>query len=178
MPCSGFPYVVVFSCVHLFDVRGGFSFFLILVELLTITLWINTLLFILSGAVRRTWVQPPVFSWVDVTQSLVLCECFVDRCLSFWLFFVLLPMGNDQHAYLPSYLGLVWFMIFKATFNKISVISCRSVLLVEETRVPGENQRPVASHWQTLSYKFVSSTPRHEWGLKYNISSDRHWLHS
>ena len=83
-------------------------------------------------------------------------------------------MGNDQHAYLPSYLGLVWFMIFKATFNKISVISCRSVLLVEETRVPGENQRPVASHRQTLSYKFVSSTPRHEWGLNYNISCDRH----
>ena len=24
-----------------------------------------------------------------------------------------------------------------------------SVLLVEETRAPGENQRPVASHWQT-----------------------------
>jgi hypothetical protein len=32
--------------------------------------------------------------------------------------------------------GLVWFMIFNATFNNISV---RSVLLVEETRGPGEN---------------------------------------
>ena len=30
--------------------------------------------------------------------------------------------------------------------NNISVISWRSVLLVEETRVPGENQRPAASH--------------------------------
>ena len=88
MPCSGFPYVVVFSCVHLFDVRGGFSVFLILVELLTITLWINTLLFILSGAVRRTWFHPPVFSWVDVTKFLALCECFVDRCLSFWPFYL------------------------------------------------------------------------------------------
>ena len=27
-------------------------------------------------------------------------------------------------------------------------------------RAPGENHRPAASHWQTLSYKFVSSTPR------------------
>jgi hypothetical protein len=27
--------------------------------------------------------------------------------------------------------------------------------------VPGENQRPVASHWQTLSHNVVSSTPRH-----------------
>jgi hypothetical protein len=30
-------------------------------------------------------------------------------------------------------------MVFKATFNNISVISWWSVLLVEETRVPGEN---------------------------------------
>jgi hypothetical protein len=42
-------------------------------------------------------------------------------------------------------------MVFNATFNNISVISWRSVLLVEETGVPGENHRPVASHWQTLS---------------------------
>ena len=30
-------------------------------------------------------------------------------------------------------------MVFKATFNNISVISWMSVLLVEETGVPGEN---------------------------------------
>ena len=30
-------------------------------------------------------------------------------------------------------------MVFNATFNNISVISGRSVLLVEETVVPGEN---------------------------------------
>ena len=38
----------------------------------------------------------------------------------------------------PS-LNLGWFMAFNATFNNISVISCRSVLLVEETRLPREN---------------------------------------
>jgi hypothetical protein len=32
-----------------------------------------------------------------------------------------------------------WFMVFNATFNNISVISWRSVLLVEETGVPREN---------------------------------------
>jgi hypothetical protein len=37
-------------------------------------------------------------------------------------------------------------MVFNATFNNISVISCQSVLLVEEAGVPGENHRPVASH--------------------------------
>ena len=36
--------------------------------------------------------------------------------------------------------------VFNATFNNISVISWRSFSLVEETRVPGENQRSVASH--------------------------------
>ena len=46
--------------------------------------------------------------------------------------------------------GLVWFMVFNATFNNISAISWRSVLLVVETWVPGENHRPVASHWQTF----------------------------
>jgi len=33
--------------------------------------------------------------------------------------------------------------VFNATFNNISVILWRSVLLVEETGVPGENHRPV-----------------------------------
>jgi hypothetical protein len=37
------------------------------------------------------------------------------------------------------------FMVFNVTFNNISVILCWSVLLVEETGVPGENHRPVAS---------------------------------
>ena len=39
-----------------------------------------------------------------------------------------------------------WFMVFKANINNISVISWRSVLLEEETRVLGENHRPVTSH--------------------------------
>jgi hypothetical protein len=34
--------------------------------------------------------------------------------------------------------------------------------LLEETGVPGENHRPLTSHWQTLSHDLVSSTPRHE----------------
>jgi len=46
-------------------------------------------------------------------------------------------------------------MVFNATFNNISVISWRSVLLVEETGGPRENHRPVASHWQTLSHNVV-----------------------
>ena len=37
-------------------------------------------------------------------------------------------------------------LVLNATFNNISVISWRSVLLVEETEVPGENHQPVTSH--------------------------------
>ena len=50
-------------------------------------------------------------------------------------------------------------MVFNVTFNNISVTSQQSVLLVEETGVPGENHRPVASHLQTVSHNVVSSTP-------------------
>jgi len=37
-------------------------------------------------------------------------------------------------------------------------------------RVPRENHRPVASHWQTLSYNVASSIPHHERG-----SNSQHW---
>jgi hypothetical protein len=43
-------------------------------------------------------------------------------------------------------IGLVWFMVFNATFNNISVVSWRSDLMVEETGVPEENHKPVTSH--------------------------------
>ena len=62
-------------------------------------------------------------------------------------------------------------MEFNATFNNISVISWRSVFLVEETGVPGEDYRPAASHCPTLSHNVVSSTPRQ------NVSDDKHTLH-
>jgi hypothetical protein len=40
----------------------------------------------------------------------------------------------------------VRLMVFNVTFNNISVISWRSVLLVEETGVPGENHIPIESY--------------------------------
>ena len=48
--------------------------------------------------------------------------------------------------------------MFIATFNNISVISWRSVSLVVETRVPGENHRLVASPCQTLSHSCIEYT--------------------
>ena len=40
---------------------------------------------------------------------------------------------------------VILYMVFNVTFKFISVISWRSVLFVEETGVPGKNQRPAVS---------------------------------
>ena len=58
--------------------------------------------------------------------------------------------------------------------NTISVISWWSVLLVEETGVPGENQRPAASHLQTLSHNVVLSKSRQSGIRTHNVSDQRH----
>ena len=57
----------------------------------------------------------------------------------------------------------VWFMVFNATINNISVLLWQSVILVVETGVPAENERPFTNHWQTLSHNVVSSTPCQPW---------------
>ena len=62
-------------------------------------------------------------------------------------------------------------MVFNATFNNSS---WRSILLVEETGVPGENHGPVASHRQTVSHNVVSSTPRMSGIRTHSVSGDRH----
>ena len=55
----------------------------------------------------------PGFSWVLVTQSLVLCVCFVDCCLSFCSF------SFGHRVVCPSIYGF-WFIfyIFKLFLNK------------------------------------------------------------
>jgi hypothetical protein len=51
-----------------------------------------------------------------------------------------------KSKYIVTFLIEVRVMVFNATFNNISVISWQSVLLVEETGVPGENHQPATSH--------------------------------
>jgi hypothetical protein len=91
-------------------------------------------------------------------QMFNIWSVYMEVCLSLWI-------GRFR---------LVWFMVFNATFNDISVISWRQVLLVEETRVCRENHRPVASHWQTLLHNVVSSTPCHE--LPTSVVRGTDWL--
>jgi hypothetical protein len=49
-------------------------------------------------------------------------------------------------AYKIQWIVFFCFMVFNGTFNNISGISWRSVLLEEETGGPAEKHQPVASH--------------------------------
>jgi hypothetical protein len=93
------------------------------------------------------------------------CFCLFVFSPKKWIFFNRY-LYRQVIIFFQKICGLVWFMVFNATFNNISVISWRSVLLVEEDGVPGENHRPFESHWQTLSHNVVS--PRHERGSNYH----------
>jgi hypothetical protein len=42
---------------------------------------------------------------------------------------------------------VAWLMVFNAYFNTVSVMSWQSVLLVEETKVHGENNKLDASQY-------------------------------
>ena len=72
-------------------------------------------------------------------------------------------------------LHIGWFGLW--CLMPLSTILGQSLLLMEETGVPGENHRPVASHWQTSSHSVVSSTPHLRGIQTHNTSGDRHWLH-
>jgi hypothetical protein len=61
----------------------------------------------------------------------------------------MLISGNTQYIkiWIAKNIGIrVRAMVLSATFNNISAISFRSVLLVEEIRVHGENHHPAAYH--------------------------------
>jgi translation elongation factor P/translation initiation factor 5A len=60
------------------------------------------------------------------------------------------PIELERHSYQYMYVNDEYIILFNATFNNISVKSRRSVLMVEETRVLGENHRPVTDKHQTL----------------------------
>jgi hypothetical protein len=64
--------------------------------------------------------------------------------------------GYRRASIRKSTFWLVGCMVFSATFNNISAISWRSVLLGEETGVPEENHRPTTCHWTTLSHDVLS----------------------
>ena len=67
-----------------------------------------------------------------------------------------------------------WFMGFNATFNNISAISWRSVLLVEETGVLEEHHCDLSQVTDKRCMEYTSPWT----GFKVTtFSGDRHWLH-
>jgi hypothetical protein len=63
-------------------------------------------------------------------------------------------------------------MVFNATFNIISVISWRSVFIVEETT---DLSQVIDKLYHIMLYD-VSSTSRLSGIRTHNVSGDRHWL--
>jgi len=61
-----------------------------------------------------------------------------NRCLNFPFQPIMFTSSNSVHD--------GWLMVFNVTFSNILAILWLSVLLVEETGVPGKNHRPVTSH--------------------------------
>ena len=111
------------------------------------------------------------------------CSSCLLRRDGWWTFLLHRYINKPSKPFCIAALGavIVWkinhyyrfrVVVFNATFNNISLLSWRSALLVEETGVPRENHWPVVSHWQTLSYNVVLSTPPHEWDL----NSQCQWL--
>ena len=115
------------------------------------------------------------FSWIlnvsiQIYQCLYICTLIFRNILtskdnSFyignttWIISVILHINSRFHCFL--HILRVRIMVFNTTFNIISAISWRSVLLVEETRI-NRDHWPAASHWHTSSHNVVSSTLHHE----------------
>ena len=96
--------------------------------------------FVLISRVTGIWIHR-IMSLANVYIFLFLNRFSCVYSLHVWIF---------QLSITGLSLQVLRFMAFSATYNNISVISWLSILLVEETGVPGENHWPDASHWQKL----------------------------
>ena len=95
------------------------------------------------------------FNFKYLVENILLFNVLkIENCASN----IVLRLTTNHFLIIISY--RVRIKVFNAIFQQYV-----SYVVVEETRVPPENHRPVASHRQTLSHNVVSSTPHHEWDL-------------
>jgi hypothetical protein len=77
----------------------------------------------------------PKFDWSFISFITKLNLCFnlhvFDECRSTYYLYLMYLFNNCNWC--DSAFQTCWFMVFNATFNNISAISWRSVLLVEES---------------------------------------------
>jgi hypothetical protein len=125
--------------------------------------------------------------------------CCVSRCLQQWqrpwtldssilfnlclvytiplkLPYIILFLGYVFNPLPPLFRYVHFPILFLLLVLWIENLLCTFLFQIVWNRIPGENHRPVASHWQTWSCKVVSSTPRHEQGSTHIFSGDRHVL--
>jgi hypothetical protein len=77
------------------------------------------------------------------------------------------PIGRTMYTLVL----FVCLMVLHATFNNISVISWREVLLVEEAWIFRKTHQPAANHWQTFSHKVVNRRANQKWTIQ------KQWQH-
>ena len=114
----------------------------------------------------------PLTLWVRILLS----WCVLDTKITHTL--VLHPPLSQSSKNKPRtgkhFLLLKGDMVFNANFSNIWIISWQSVLLVEETRGPGENHWPVEGHWQTLSHNVVLNAIASSFGFRSHNSHTDH----
>ena len=96
------------------------------------------------------------FKFCDVFWFIFALPVFqisLNMLKSFYIWDQIYPFNTTQSPSNLWQFRFVCFVLlgFNTTFNNFPVILQLSVLLVEEAEVPGENHRPWADNWQTLS---------------------------
>jgi hypothetical protein len=97
-------------------------------------------------------------------------NCCEPSIHSFWRIDGKCKSNNKYNSHVITFENCCHILFMVSLYYK-----WRSVVLVEETLGPGENHRPVASHWQTLSHNVVLLALVEI--RTHNISGNRHWFH-